>query len=120
MLSKEYSVLGISRSREKNLILRPYAKNKYLKNFNFIKIDLNKPNKKDLKKIILFNPEIIFNFSAQGMVAESWNNPDHWFQTNMVTKSKFLKFVQKINIKNIFNLLHQRFMVLRTKKLRKL
>ncbi len=100
LLSKKYSVLGISRSREKNLILRPYAKNKYLKNFNFIKIDLNKSNKKDLKKIILFNPEIIFNFSAQGMVAESWNNPDHWFQTNIVAQSKFLKFVQKnLNIK---------------------
>ncbi len=92
--------MGISRSKEKISSLRAYAKNKYLKNFSFIKIDLNKPLKKDLKKIILFNPQIIFNFSAQGMVAESWNNPDHWFQTNIVAQSQFLKFIQKnLNVK---------------------
>ena len=92
--------MGISRSREKKISLRVYGKNKYLKNFSFIKIDLNKPQNKDLKKIISFNPQIIFNFSAQGMVAESWNNPDHWFQTNIVAQSQFLKFIQKnLNLK---------------------
>ena len=28
------------------------------------------------------------------MVAESWKNPDHWFQTNIVAQSKLLKFIQ--------------------------
>ena len=29
-----------------------------------------------------FRPDYIVNFSAQGMVAQSWENPDQWFQTN--------------------------------------
>jgi len=95
LLTKKYSVMGISRSQEKNINLKAYHYNNNLKNFQFIKIDLNKPKNKDLKKIIKFNPEIIFNFSAQGMVAESWKNPDHWFETNIVSQAKFLKFVQK-------------------------
>lgn len=95
LLSKKYLVMGISRSKEKNINLRAYNSNSNIKNFHFIKIDLNKPKNEDLKKIVKFNPTIIFNFSAQGMVAESWKNPDHWFETNIVSQSKFVKFLQK-------------------------
>ena len=31
--------------------------------------------------------EIIVNFAAQGMVAESWLNPTHWYKTNVVAHS---------------------------------
>ena len=47
-----------------------------------------------------FKPEYIVNFASQGMVAESWLNPVHWYQTNIVSqvalhdelrKRKFIK-----------------------------
>ena len=31
-------------------------------------------------------PEIVVNFAAQGMVAESWLNPTHWYQTNVIAQ----------------------------------
>ena len=30
-------------------------------------------------------PAYVVNFAAQSMVAESWQNPDHWFMTNVVS-----------------------------------
>jgi dTDP-glucose 4,6-dehydratase len=30
-------------------------------------------------------PEYVVNFAAQSMVAESWQNPDQWFMTNVVS-----------------------------------
>jgi len=35
-----------------------------------------------------YNPEYVVNFSAQGMVAQSWDNPEHWYQTNIVTQAR--------------------------------
>jgi dTDP-glucose 4,6-dehydratase len=32
--------------------------------------------------------EIIYNFIAQSMVEQSWINPDHWYETNVVGLSK--------------------------------
>jgi dTDP-glucose 4,6-dehydratase len=36
-----------------------------------------------------FRPDYIVNFAAQSMVSESWQNPEHWFQTNVVATIKF-------------------------------
>jgi len=46
-------------------------------------------------------PSYIVNFAAQGMVAQSWDTPEHWYQTNVVSQVKFhdklrkLKFLKK-------------------------
>ena len=37
------------------------------------------------KLIIDFEPTYIVDFAAQGMVAESWNNPTDWYQTNLIS-----------------------------------
>ena len=72
--------------------------------FTFRQLDLNR----DLDKIDTtlhdFQPDYVVNFAAQGMVAQSWQNPEHWYQTNTIAmirlherlrKCKFLKkFVQ--------------------------
>ena len=34
-------------------------------------------------------PEIIVNFLAQGMVAQSWNSPVDWYQTNVLSQVAF-------------------------------
>jgi dTDP-glucose 4,6-dehydratase len=40
----------------------------------------------------------VVNFAAQGMVAESWQNSEHWFQTNVVSTIKLHDELRKLNI----------------------
>ena len=79
----EYEVTGISRSREKDALFLPYrAKNS--PHFTFEQIDLNQDLDKLDSLLEAFEPEYIVNFAAQSEVGPSWENPDHWFQTNAV------------------------------------
>ena len=103
-LGKGYEVLGVSRSQNVNEIFLPYKwKNTKVlnENFRFIKIDLNKDINKLIEIIDHEKPSIIFNFAAQGMVAESWLNPIHWYQTNLLSQVSLhdqlrkRKFIQK-------------------------
>ena len=55
-------------------------------NFAFQAIDLNTQLTALLELIDRVEPAIIVNFAAQGMVAESWLNPTHWYQTNVVSQ----------------------------------
>ena len=96
-LSKNYKVIGISRSTEYKAIYLPYKNSKNIKNFKFYKYDLNK----NLKKIIVlakkYKPSYIVNFAAQGMVAESWVKPEDWYNTNVIAQVKFLKYLLNCN-----------------------
>lgn len=84
LLEKEtYEVIGISRSPEKKNLFLPYrAKNS--PHFTFQQIDLNQDLNKLSHLLNTFQPEYIVNFAAQSEVGPSWENPDHWFQTNAV------------------------------------
>lgn len=93
LISKNYSVLGVSRSYQPSNYLLSYKLNTKVKNFDFSKIDLNL-NFSDLKKkISQFEPDVLIDFAGQGMVAESWKKPDQWYITNIVSKVKLHKFL---------------------------
>ncbi len=99
LLKKNRSVIGVSRSREKNRKIIPYLSlnKKLLKNFRFYQIDINKDSnqKKLLNLINTFKQNYIIKFSAQGMVEQSWVKPLDWYNTN------FISMVQLVNrIKN--------------------
>ncbi|MBF5059051.1 GDP-mannose 4,6-dehydratase [Candidatus Neptunochlamydia vexilliferae] len=79
----EYEVTGISRSSEKESLFLPY-KTRTSPHFTFEQIDLNKDLAKLDRLLGAFQPEYIVNFAAQSEVGPSWENPDHWFQTNAV------------------------------------
>jgi len=82
-LSKGADVIGISRSHEPDPVFQPYMKcgeGKYM----FHMLDLNKDLPAIMDVIEALRPKYIVNFAAQGMVAESWQNPEHWFRTNTV------------------------------------
>ncbi len=85
-----YEVIGVSRSEESKRVFLPYKWNKNSEKFEskfcFYKINLNKDLPEFLGIIDDFKPEIVVNFAAQGMVAESWLNPTHWYQTNVVSQ----------------------------------
>lgn len=80
-------VVGTSRSAEPDAVFLPYKWRPHEK-FTFHQLDLNY----DLEKIDsvarAFEPQYIVNFAAQSMVAQSWANPEHWFQTNVVSMVK--------------------------------
>jgi len=79
-----YAVLGISRSPEKSELYLPYKK-RDLSKFKFYQLDLNK---NCLELLALFDeekPKYIVNFASQSMVGQSWDNPDHWYNTNVLS-----------------------------------
>ena len=94
ILKKKYKVLGISRSAEYKDVFLKYKKNKNINNFKFLKLDLNKDFSKICKLIAHEKPSYIFNFAAQGMVNESWDNPLDWYQTNFISQVKLLEFLK--------------------------
>ena len=89
LLNKSYDVLGVSRSHEYENYFLPYKfDNNKKQNFQFCKIDLNNDIEYLIKKIKLWKPNFIINFAAQSMVAESWENPSHWYETNVLSQVK--------------------------------
>lgn len=106
-LAKGMDVVGISRSKEQSSVYLPYKwrnndgdnrdsnsnrnrnenKRKAIQHnkFSFFKLDLNNDLDAILSLIFDFRPDYIVNFAAQGMVAESWNAPEQWFKTNMLS-----------------------------------
>ena len=89
-----HQVWGVSRSAEPNPVFLPYrwplkwvgAALATEENFQFQAIDLNSQLNDLLELIDRVQPELVVNFAAQGMVAESWLNPTHWYRTNVVAQ----------------------------------
>ena len=85
---------GVSRSDEPNPVFLPYrwpqagggAALANAENFSFQAIDLNRQLNALLELINGVQPELVVNFAAQGMVAESWFNPTHWYRTNVLAQ----------------------------------
>ena len=87
-LGAGHLVWGVSRSPEPNPVFLPYRWPQTgggealatTENFNFGAIDLNSQLDALLELVDRVQPEIVVNFAAQGMVAESWLNPTHWYR----------------------------------------
>jgi len=80
----KYHVIGISRSSEKKALYTPYKKQNFNK-FKFHKLDLNKDMGIILRWFDELQPEYIVNFASQSMVGESWQHPEHWYRTNVLS-----------------------------------
>lgn len=83
-LEKGARVLGASRSAEPHRVFLPYRGSGRDDNFRFFPYDLNQHLDEIMALVEAERPSCVVNFAAQSMVAESWANPDHWFQTNVV------------------------------------
>ena len=94
LINSNYKVIGVSRSKERHANFLPYLwgiknTNSFKDKFIFEQIDLNKDLDKLISLIDKFKPKYIVNFAAQGMVAESWLNPTHWYNTNILSQVAF-------------------------------
>ena len=88
-LSLGVEILGISRSSETADVFLPYKWNINRSGvFRFEKLDLNHDTDKIADSIEKFRPDCVVNFAAQGMVAQSWEHPDHWYETNVIGNVK--------------------------------
>jgi dTDP-glucose 4,6-dehydratase len=98
LLKQGIDVLGVSRSEELNDVYLPYKWDNDLNagKFIFKKIDLNKNLEELINLLHEFKPEFIVNFAAQGMVAQSWETPQDWYQTNVVGQVKLHDQLRKL------------------------
>ncbi len=86
-------IFAISRSKEYDACQLPYKNNTKLNNVHFFQYNINTETDKIVQLIADEKIEYILNFAAQGMVAQSWDNPEQWFQTNSLS---LVKLVDKI------------------------
>ena len=87
VLENGFDVIGISRSVEPDPVFLPYKKHQN-PCFRFYQFDLNHNLQEIIDTIEDFEPDYIINFASQGMVEQSWQYPEHWFQTNVVANVK--------------------------------
>ncbi len=101
LLNKNYKIIGVNRSINKNKYFLPFINNRNKKNLSLFKININKKNELiRLLKIIKNNKiDYIVDFLGQGMVSQSWDNPNDWIQTNVLNKLKIIESIIKKNIK---------------------
>jgi dTDP-glucose 4,6-dehydratase len=87
LLTAGYKVIGVSRSVEVPTFFALYKNNKNYKNFTFYQVDLNSGLNTIAEIVSKHQVEFVFNFAAQSMVAQSWDSPEDWYQTNVVSLS---------------------------------
>lgn len=95
LLNKNKSVLGISRSKEIDKVFLSYTSNKNIKKYKFIKLDINKNSELFLEILKKYKFKYVINFIAQGMVAESWLNPLHWYKTNVISQINIIEMIRR-------------------------
>ena len=97
-LDSGHSVTGISRSEQPSKCFLPYESSfQYsdkcskidASDFAFYQLDINNDLDRIMDLLDSVKPEIIVNFLAQGMVAQSWNSPVDWYQTNVLSQVAF-------------------------------
>ncbi|MFM8984688.1 MAG: NAD-dependent epimerase/dehydratase family protein [Planctomycetia bacterium] len=89
-------VVGISRSPEPDEALLPYKWAPH-ERFTFHALDFNRDLDRIEAVIAERRPDSIVNFAAQSMVAQSWQNPDHWYQTNVVATARLVDRLKKLD-----------------------
>lgn len=85
LLESGFRVLGVSRSPEPNPAFLPYRWRSEATGFRFHQLDLNRDLDEIVDLIATERPAQVVNFAAQSMVAQSWQHPEHWFTTNVVS-----------------------------------
>ena len=102
LLDKDHDVLGFSRSKQSEDVFLPYKWFEYGRGrFHFKQSNLNDDIKKLIDILTEEKPSYIVNFAALGMVAQSWEKPEDWYQSNVVAQVKLhdqlrkLKFLKK-------------------------
>lgn len=98
-LREGWDVVGTSRSPEAHPVFLPYrwqCTPDQLARFRFAQLDLNGHTAEILDLIGRSGARHVVNFAAQSMVAESWEHPDHWYQTNVLANVRLHDGLRKL------------------------
>jgi dTDP-glucose 4,6-dehydratase len=93
-LNAGHEVYGVSRSLEGEDFFLPYKANPRRVNYRFYQCHLLHDMDLLFELIVKFKPEYVIDFSGQGMVAESWQNPHLWYETNVLAKVRLHEFLR--------------------------
>ena len=96
LLEQGARVIGASRSAEPHEAFLPYRWRGHDR-FTFCKLDLNSDLEGIADVLSREKPAYVVNFAAQSMVGESWQNPDHWFTTNVVSTVRLHEHLRKMD-----------------------
>lgn len=94
-LQAGFSVVGINRSAESSDVFLPYRDLPGNPNYAFHQLDINQDFDDICHLLDQTQPEFMVDFAGQGMVAESWQDPLQWYQTNFISKVKLHEFLRK-------------------------
>lgn len=96
-LTEGHEVLGVSRSELPHSSFLPFSTNPNKELFRFNRVDLN-TNLPRLQQLLNeFRPDLVVNFSAQSMVGQSWEVPEDWYSTNVVSLSKLINILSGVD-----------------------
>ena len=98
LIEQGHQVLGVSRSAEPDDVFLPYKwYPNWKEHFGFEQIDLNHDLDRLMELVHSHRPSHVVNFAAQGMVAQSWDIPEHWYQTNVVAQVRLHDRLRKLD-----------------------
>jgi dTDP-glucose 4,6-dehydratase len=97
LMDQGIDVLGVSRSEEPHEVMLPYRWGSKPGRFRFKQLDINRQLHELDALIRSERIEIIVNFAAQSMVGESWDRPDDWMQTNVVSAARFAERLRHLD-----------------------
>jgi dTDP-glucose 4,6-dehydratase len=85
-ISDGADIIGFNRSKVVSDIFLPHRKPHSSGNYRFFQADINCDLDVIMKCLDDFKPQVVVDFAGQGMVAESWQSPEQWYLTNIVSK----------------------------------
>ena len=96
LTKNNYQIFGTYRRRKKDSYL-PFKFNKNFRYLKEYKVDLSEKSNQLLNLVIKLKPEIIIDFASICMVNESWKNSGTYFQTNVLSKTNMIEYLNKTN-----------------------
>lgn len=86
-------------SMNRNLYLSKVFKKPLIKPDNYFEYQWNLNDQNDLLETVLrrHKIEVVINFAAQSMVGQSWEDPEDWYQANLVGFSRVIRTLSAHN-----------------------
>src|SRR4051812_28757692 len=78
-LAAGHQVLGINRSAEPSAMFLPHRRNPRASAYQFRQLDINLHAAEIAAELAQLSPQYVVDFAGQGMVAQSWSNPQQWY-----------------------------------------
>jgi len=97
LLTRGIDVLALSRSAEPHEVFLPYRWKPAKRTLQFEQLDLNHDLDRVMTLLSERKPRLVFNFAAQSMVGESWDKPDDWMRTNVVTVARLAERLRHVD-----------------------